>query len=103
MLTTFILLTISLLTQASILPRQTIDPTSFPPACQSACTTPITQLEGCSAPSCVCSAALARGLTGCMSCIVSLTPSATVVQEGQAYLDGPSLVLLLTLFPVTDY
>jgi len=69
--------------------RQTssIDPSSFPAACRTECTSTINSISACTTVACICSTSNISGLKTCISCVVSTDPAATIVAEGQSVLD----------------
>jgi len=68
--------------------RQTssgIDPSDFPSACQSGCTSVLNTVEGCTDLACVCTTSNLKGVQSCINCIVSTDSSLQAV--GQSVLN----------------
>jgi len=64
-----------------------IDPSDFPSACQSGCTSVLNTIEACTDVSCVCTSSNLNSIQSCINCIVNTDPSATLQSAGQSVLN----------------
>ncbi|KAA1470917.1 hypothetical protein DENSPDRAFT_836847 [Dentipellis sp. KUC8613] len=74
--------------------RQGFDPTTIPASCQSTCTAPIVTINTCVTLACDCNKQVMGPLVQCVDCVVSLSPTPSHQEEGQAYLDEVETVCL---------
>ncbi|KAJ8517863.1 hypothetical protein ONZ45_g5010 [Pleurotus djamor] len=74
----------------SLFARQStiLDPDDIPSACRSDCTSIVSQLNSCTTMACLCTTSNGRGLESCVNCLVDLSPSAAMRQQGQSILDN---------------
>ncbi|KAF9221192.1 hypothetical protein BS17DRAFT_284180 [Gyrodon lividus] len=70
----------------ALVARQTFDPSSLPPACQSPCGVINTMTNCGSSISCLCASSVGSELQQCMSCLVSSEP--TVQSDAQSAIDS---------------
>jgi len=63
-----------------------IDPSEFPSACQSGCTSILDTIEACTSISCICTSSNRNGFQSCIDCIVNTDPSA-LQSVGQSVLN----------------
>jgi len=63
-----------------------INPSDFPSACQSQCTTVLNTIEACTDLSCTCTSSNLNGIQTCINCVVNSDPSSTLQSVGQSVL-----------------
>ncbi|KAJ3730395.1 hypothetical protein EV361DRAFT_892014 [Lentinula raphanica] len=77
-----------------LIPRQSstsgIDPSDIPTQCQSQCTTVLNTISTCTTVSCVCTTDNANEMESCVNCLISLDPTASMIEEGNEVLDSMS-------------
>ncbi|KAJ4490815.1 hypothetical protein J3R30DRAFT_3425474 [Lentinula aciculospora] len=75
-----------------LIPRQSsssgIDPSEIPTQCQSQCTTVLNTISACTTDSCICTTTNANDLESCVNCLVSLDPTAEMIEEGNEILES---------------
>ncbi|KII84854.1 hypothetical protein PLICRDRAFT_45673 [Plicaturopsis crispa FD-325 SS-3] len=65
----------------------TLDPSSFPAACQTTCTSIINTLNSCTTLACLCTNANGQALEGCLDCTANTAPTSAVITQAQTVLD----------------
>ncbi|KAJ7574438.1 hypothetical protein C8J56DRAFT_472262 [Mycena floridula] len=88
-----------------------LDPSQIPDQCTTQCTTIVTTLNSCTTTSCICTDQNGKDLEACVSCLVSINPSASMAAEGHTILNAygsscagtgvASLSLVTTTFSAT--
>jgi len=64
-----------------------INPSDFPTACQSQCTSSIDAVSACTSMTCVCTSSNLNGIQTCITCIVNSDPEASLQSVGQSVIN----------------
>ncbi|KAH7868616.1 uncharacterized protein C8R40DRAFT_1074666 [Lentinula edodes] len=63
-----------------------IDPSEIPTQCETQCTTVLNTISACTTDSCICTTTNADEMESCVNCLVSIDPTADMIEEGNEIL-----------------